>query len=143
MLPHYGISDYKFFDIATNLEWKFNSGNKLEFIEAPFLHFPGAFTTLDLTSSYLFSGDIWAALDVEWSLLVEDFDYHITLMDLFHIDYMASNIAARGYAQRLDNKEILAILPQHGSIIDKDNIQNAIDYLIDLQCGLDLAYPTL
>jgi len=75
--------------------------------------------------------------------LVKDFDYHVILMDLFHIDYMASNLAARGYAQKLDDKKILAILPQHGSIIDKDNVQNAIDYLVDLQCGLDLAYPTL
>jgi len=143
LLPHYGRSDYKFFDIATNHEWVFKSGNRLEFIEAPYLHFSGAFTTLDITSSYLFSGDIWAALDAQWSLLVEDFEYHITLMDLFHIDYMASNIAARGYAQKLDDKHIEAILPQHGSIIDKDNVENAIEYLFDLQCGLDLIYPSL
>lgn len=143
LLPHYGISDYKFFDIAKNLEWKFKSGNILEFISAPFLHFPGAFTTLDLNASFLFSGDIWAALDTEWTLLVEDFDYHTINMDLFHVDYMASNIAARGYALKLDDKLIKAILPQHGSIIDEDNVQNAIEYLVDLQCGLDLEYPTL
>jgi len=143
LLPHYGISNYNFFDISESLYWRFQSGRKLEFIEAPFLHFAGAFTTLDLTSSFLFSGDIWAALDTEWSLIVKDFQYHTTLMDLFHIDYMASNKAALGYAQRLENKTISAILPQHGSIIDEDNVQNAIEYLIDLQCGLDLIYPSL
>jgi len=142
LLPHYGNMDYTFFDISVGLEWRFESGNKLEFIEAPFMHFAGAFTTLDLTSSYLFSGDIWAALDAQWSLFVEDFEYHKTLMDLFHIDYMASNIATKGYAYKLDNKEIKAILPQHGSIIDSNNVPKAIDYLIDLQCGLDLIYPT-
>ena len=142
LLPHYGKSDYNFFDISISLEWRFESGNILEFIEAPFMHFSGAFTTLDLTSSYLFSGDIWAALDIDWSLVVEDFDYHIINMDLFHIDYMASNIATKGYAYKLDNKVIKAILPQHGSIIDSDNIAKAIDYLIDLHCGLDLIYPT-
>jgi len=143
LLPHYGKSNYNFFDITISHEWIFQSGNKLEFIEAPYLHFAGAFTTLDTISSYLFSGDLWAALDAQWSLLVEDFEYHTTLMDLFHIDYMASNIAARGYAQKLDTKHIEAILPQHGSIIDKDNIENAIEYLFDLQCGLDLIYPSL
>jgi len=142
LLPHYGSSDYTFFDISIGLEWRFESGNRLEFIEAPFMHFAGAFTTLDLTSSYLFSGDIWAALDIDWTLIVEDFDYHIINMDLFHIDYMASNIATKGYAYKLDNKEIKAILPQHGSIIDSNNVPKAIDYLIDLQCGLDLIYPT-
>jgi flavorubredoxin len=141
LLPHYGESDYNFFDISISLEWVFESGNKLEFIEAPFMHFAGAFTTLDLTSSYLFSGDIWGALDVEWSLIVEDFKLHIVSMDLFHIDYMASNRATKGFAYKLDNKVIKAILPQHGSIIDSDNVSNAIDYLIDLQCGLDLIYP--
>ena len=143
LLPHYGKSNYNFFDISQNNRWQFKSGNILEFIEAPFLHFSGAFTTLDTTSSYLFSGDIWAALDDEWSLVVKDFEYHTTLMDLFHIDYMASNKAAIGYVQRLEGKEILAILPQHGSIIDTNNIENAIDYLVDLQCGLDVIYPTL
>ena len=64
-------------------------------------------------------------------------------MDLFHIDYMASNKAAVGYVKRLEGKKILAILPQHGSIIDKENIQNAIDYLIDLRCGLDIIYATM
>ena len=143
LLPHYGKSEYNFYDIATNNIWEFKSGHKLEFIEAPFLHFSGAFTVYDITSSFLFSGDIWAALDTQWSLIVKDFDYHITLMDLFHIDYMASNKATRGFAQKLEGRKIEAILPQHGSIIDKNNIQNAIDYLIDLQCGLDLIYPEL
>ena len=143
LLPHYGISEYDFFDITINKYFEFKSGNKLEFIEAPFLHFAGAFTTLDLTVSFLFSGDIWAALDTEWSLVVKDFEYHTTLMDLFHIDYMASNKAALGYTKKLEDKKILAILPQHGSIINEENVENAIEYLVDLQCGLDLIYPSL
>ncbi len=143
LLPHYGVSEYKFFDITIDKYFEFQSGNKLEFIEAPFLHFAGAFTTLDLVTAFLFSGDIWAALDTEWSLIVKDFEYHTTLMDLFHIDYMASNKAALGYAQKLEDKKILAILPQHGSIINEENVENAIEYLVDLQCGLDLVYPSL
>ena len=59
LLPHYGREDYKFYDIVEEPIYRFKSGRELKFIEAPFLHFPGAFTTYDVTSSFLFSGDIY------------------------------------------------------------------------------------
>lgn len=144
LLPHYGISDYKFFDISEHKQFTFKSGRVLEFIEAPFLHFAGAFTTLDKTANFLFSGDIWAALDIDWKLVVDDdFMMHETYMDLFHIDYMGSNIATRGFVKRLDGKIIDALLPQHGSLINTNNVQNALDYLENLQCGTDIIYSDL
>ena len=143
LLPHYGISDYEFYDITESHFFEFKNGLKLQFIEAPFLHFPGAFATLDLTSGFLFSGDVWAALDVNWKLLVEDFSEHEIYLDLFHIDYMASNIAARGFARKLRPLSIEAILPQHGSIINKLFINDAITYLENLQCGTDIIYSDI
>ena len=118
LLPYYGRSGYNFYDISQEGNYVFKSGKILKFIEAPFLHFPGAFTTLDLSANMLFSGDIWAALDIEWNLVVKDFEKHKQNMDLFHIDYMASNIAARGFVRNIENENIQAILPQHGSIIN-------------------------
>jgi len=142
LLPFYGIKgEYDFFDITQ--EFTFSNGKVLSFIESPFLHFPGAFTTYCNTSSFLFSGDIFAALDIEWSLIVEDFDTHKMAMDLFSKDYFASNIATRGYAMKIEDLRIEAILPQHGSIIPKKFVKNSIDYLKDLQCGLDIIYPYL
>ena len=143
LLPHYGKKDYAFHDTAEESTYNFKSGRTLEFIEAPFLHFAGAFTTFDTTENVLFSGDIWAALDIDWELIVQDFDMHETYMDLFHIDYMASNIAARGFVRRLNGKTIEAILPQHGSLINSDNVQNALTYLEELQCGTDIIYSDL
>lgn len=143
LLPHYGISDYNFFDITTTFDYTFASGRKLQFIEAPFLHFPGAFATYDNESGFLFSGDIWAALDVNWKLLVNDFSEHEIYLDLFHIDYMASNKAARGFARKLENFKIKAILPQHGSLINTDLVLDAIFYLENLQCGTDIIYSDL
>ncbi len=140
LLPYYGKSDYEFYNIGDTNNFIFKSGRELKFIEAPFLHFPGAFTTLDLTSNMLFSGDIWAALDIDWNLIVNDFQEHIPYMNLFHIDYMPSNVATNGFAKKIENEKIDAILPQHGSIIDNDNIENAINYLKDLRCGLDIIY---
>jgi len=143
LLPFYGTKgEYDFFDITKN-DFIFSNGKSLSFIPAPFLHFPGAFTTYCNTSKFLFTGDIFAALDIEWSLIVEDFETHKMAMDLFSKDYFASNIATRGYAMKIENLDIEAVLPQHGSILPKKFVKDGIEYLRDLQCGLDLIYPYL
>jgi diguanylate cyclase (GGDEF)-like protein/PAS domain S-box-containing protein len=140
LLPHYGERRYNAFNIEQNPTFTFSSGAILRFIQSPFLHFPGAFVTLDITSGYLFSGDIWAALDIDWKLIVEDFEDHKTKMDLFNKDYMASNLAARGLIRALEAYDIRAILPQHGSLITHNLVRSAFDYLWNLRCGLDLVY---
>ena len=142
LLPHYGHSEYPGFDVEENDSFDFKSGNSLSFIPSPFLHFSGAVTSLDKASGYLFSGDVWAALDVDWRLVVKDFEYHTYKMDLFNQDYMASNRASRGFAESLQGHEIKAILPQHGSIIPERFVPDALLYLDNLQCGLDLIYPS-
>ena len=144
LLPHYGRSDYGFHNVSTEPTYTLPSGRVLRFVEAPFLHFPGAFTTYDRTTRFLFSGDIWAALDIDWTLVVgDDFAEHAKRMDLFHLDYMASGVAARGFVSRLDDIKIDAILPQHGSIIPAAHVQAALDYLRHLRCGLDIVYAGL
>lgn len=143
LLPFYGIKkEYNFFDVTQN-DFTFSNGKTLKFIEAPFLHFPGAFTTYSVDAKFLFSGDIFAALDIEWSLVVEDFEMHKMAMDLFSKDYFPCNKATKGFAQKIEKYEIEAILPQHGSIIPKKFIKDAIKYLKNLKCGLDLIYPDL
>ncbi len=145
LIPHYGISDYVFYDtgLKNKFEFEFKTGEKIHFIEAPFLHFPGAITTYDPISKFLFSGDVWAAIDYEFNFIVNDFESHIAKLNLFHLDYMSSSVAAKGYARKLWNYSIEAILPQHGSIIPEQNVESAIKYLENLYCGLDLIYPDL
>lgn len=140
LLPHYGKLTYPAFEVSEQAVYPLPSGSELRFIEAPFLHFPGAFVTYDTASKMLFSGDIWAALDMNWSLVVDNFDTHMPAMDLFHVDYMASNIASRGFANKLVGVDIEAILPQHGSIITRKHVPEALDYLRNLRCGLDILY---
>ena len=140
LLPFYGTKkDYDFFDVTKN-DFVFSNGEVLKFIEAPFLHFAGAITTYSPKSKFLFSGDIFAALDIEWSLIVEDFETHKMAMDLFSKDYFPCNKATKGFALRLEEVEIEAILPQHGSIIPKKFVKDSIEYLKNLKCGLDLIY---
>ena len=143
LLPYYGKADYSFVNINENPTWFFLSGRQLKFIESPFLHFPGAFATFDVISGFLFSGDVWASIDMDWRLVVDDFNRHELKLNLFHIDYMASNIAARGFVNRLKHFELNALLPQHGSIIPRKHVSKALEYLSDLKCGLDLIYPDL
>lgn len=143
LLPHYGKSDYAYVDVADTPNFSLPSGARLEFIPAPFLHFPGAFASYDAASGFLFSGDIFASLGVNDELWSRNFDTLARNMELFHIDYMASNIAARGFADRLAGLEINAILPQHGCLIGTKQVHPAIHWLASLRCGTDLIYPDL
>ena len=143
LLPHYCHGGYRAVDVEKEDRYVFASGRILRFLPAPFLHFPGALATLDQAAGYLFSGDVWAALDMDWQLLVTDFSYHIEKMDLFHKDYMAGNRAARGFALSLDPAMLNGILPQHGSLIPARFVPQALAYLKSLECGLDLIYPVI
>jgi len=140
LLPHYGRTGDAYHDIEESPNYALSSGRELKFIEAPFLHFPGAFVTYDSHARILFSGDIWAALGTEWKLVVTDFESHIIQMNLFHLDYIPCNAAARGFVKKLADIAIDVILPQHGSVIGPDHVRQALTYLKNVQCGLDIIY---
>jgi flavorubredoxin len=143
LLNYFGVSGYPFINVTSSPTLELPSGAKLTFIGAPFLHSPGAFATYDDAAHSLFSGDIWAALDVDWQLYVTDFEMHRRKMDLFHKYYMASNIAARGFVRCVDKLPLKAILPQHGSLMAGENVEKALQYLRELRCGTDLVYADL
>ncbi|RMH50221.1 MAG: MBL fold metallo-hydrolase [Zetaproteobacteria bacterium] len=140
LLPYFGKRGYRWLDIASDEGVPLAGGERLRFIPAPFLHAPAAFTTYDPVSRFLFSGDIWAAISNDWYLMVHDFTAHRQAMDRFHLHYMACNRACRGFVRRLEGVAIEAILPQHGSIIGPQFVDQALDYLRRLRCGLDLEY---
>ncbi len=143
LLPYYGFpSDVNWLDVSpedsTTLELDHGS---LVFITAPFLHFPEAFVTYDETTGFLFSGDIGAAVEEDWRLVVEDWDRHWQTMLPFHVFYMASRKALRGFLRKIEPFPVSAICPQHGSIIPPAQVQRALESLANLPCGLDLLYP--
>jgi flavorubredoxin len=143
LLPYYGGGEYAFHDVVEQPVYRFISGHEIEFIEAPFLHFAGAFASFDRSSQFLFSGDVWAAIQMNWQLVVNDFEEHQTYLNMFHLDYMASNIACKGFVEKVRPLSPKAILPQHGSIIDSGDVAAALDYLDQIQCGTDIIYPHL
>lgn len=130
--------EYNYFNTERNPTLTLESGAILEFVPSPFMHAPGAVSIYNHYSKTLFSGDIWAAISLEWKLILEDdFSEHIEHMDFFHQGYIASNKAARNFLINFKNKKVTNIMPQHGSIILQENINSAFAYLKDLKCGID------
>jgi len=110
----------------------------LEFIPSPFMHSPGSVAIYNRYTKTLFSGDIWAAISLEWKLILEDdFSEHIEHMDFFHQGYIASNKAARNFLINFKERDVSNIMPQHGSVITQENVNSAFVYLKNLKCGID------
>jgi len=141
LIQHYLPDDkmYNFYNTERNPFLILDSGAKLEFIPSPFMHSPGAVTLYDHHTKTLFSGDIWAAISLEWKLVLEEnsFIEHQENMDFFHQGYIASNKAARNFLINFKDRKVINIMPQHGSVITYKNVNNAFKYLKNLKCGID------
>ncbi|NOY52506.1 MAG: diguanylate cyclase, partial [Deltaproteobacteria bacterium] len=137
LIRHYGLhsDDY---DVAKQ-GWKYTlkSGRVLEFIPTSFLHAPGAIATYDARTRTLFSGDLFGAIGREWSLFADE--EFIAPMEEFHRLYMPSKKILRSCMNRLEGYAIDRILPQHGSILEGEQVKTATARLRELECGIDLS----
>ncbi len=143
LLPYYGLPErVNWLDVSPldNTVLELEHG-VLAFLTSPFLHFPEAMVTFDEASGFLFSSDIGAAIDDDWKLVADDWERHWRTMVPFHVFYMASNRALRGFCEKIAPFPIEAILPQHGSILPKRMVRPALEALRELPCGIDLLYP--
>lgn len=108
------------------------SGRKLQFIQTPYLHFPGSIVTYDRQAKFLLSSDLFGAFAPAWALYAGE-DY-MEGMKTYHEHYMPSHEILGPVMNIFSHLEITAILPQHGSIISKD-IPLYISALENLECG--------
>lgn len=144
LLPYYGFSDdVSWLDVSPNdsTVLELPSGTALAFLTAPFLHFPEAMVTYDEASGFLLSGDIGAAIEQDWRLVANDVEAHWRSMVPFHVFYMASNRAMRGFLDKVAPFPIRAVLPQHGSVLPEAMVRPILAKLRELPCGIDLLYP--
>ncbi len=112
------------------------SGREIQFIPTQYLHSPGSIATYDKKSKSLFTSDIFAAMSHNWTLFAEgDF---LSPMKEFHQTYMPCNQVLRHCMEQFEKMDIDKILPQHGSVLERDDIAKAINYLKTLPCGFDL-----
>ena len=113
-------------------------GGKLYAVPGHFLHSVGNFHLYDPVSKILYTGDLGAALGMEYSE-VTDFDAHLRYMEGFHRRYMTGNRAMRLWANMVRNLDIEIIAPQHGALFrGKPMVQKFIDWCASLECGVDL-----
>lgn len=136
LIRHLGVRS-EFYDVGENdFKMILKSGRELEFIFTPYLHSPGAIATYDHKTKSLFSSDLFGALADAWDLFAnKGFPQN---MDSFHQAYMPSNKNLKNCMEKLEKYDIQRILPQHGSVIEADNVKVAIDHLKQLPCGVDL-----
>jgi flavorubredoxin len=136
LIKHLGIRS-EFYDVGQNdFKMVLKSGRVLEFIYTPYLHSPGAIATFDHKTKTLFCSDIFGAICDEWDLFsTSAFPGN---MDAFHQAYMPSNQNLKNCMKKFMKYDIQRILPQHGSVIEGENVKVAIEHLMQLPCGVDL-----
>jgi len=114
------------------------AGARLKLLPAHFIHSAGNFQIYDPVSKILYSGDLGASLGQTY-VKVTDFDDHIQYMAGFHRRYFPTNKVLRLWADMIAPLDIEIIAPQHGAMImGKENVQRFIQWVRELDCGLDL-----
>ena len=140
-IPHFGL-DKLVLDRLTPIP---DEGMKLDLdgatqwiLPAHFLHSCGNFQVYDETSKILYTGDLGAALGMDYRS-VPDFDAHLQYMQGFHERYMGGNAAMKAWAEMVSELEIEIIAPQHGAYFKgKEMVGRFIDWAGSLRCGIDI-----
>jgi len=132
LIQYYGIQSEYYLLEENNYELTLQSGRVLKFIQTPYLHFPGAFVTYDYKTKTLLSSDLFGAFSYNRTLYADD--TYMEKMLTFHEHYMPSNAVLRPVMDVLLSHDIELIMPQHGSIINKE-VKKYIKALRTLECG--------
>jgi flavorubredoxin len=108
-------------------------------IPAHFLHSEGNFQFYDPIAKILFSGDMGAGMgNIENYEPVDDFQAYLPNIESFHRRYMCGNKACRYWVNMVRTLDIEWIVPQHGRPYRGQSITHFLDWVENLQCGLDL-----
>ena len=107
-------------------------------LPAHFMHSCGNLHVYDPVSKILYSGDLGASLGQDY-MEVTDFESHLQYMEGFHKRFIVSKKILNVWSKMIQSLDIETIAPQHGAIIKgKENIAKFIDWLNNLECGIDL-----
>ena len=113
---------------------------KLKALPAHFMHAEGNFQFYDPISKILFSGDMGANLcpDEDLNNPVTQFSEILPYLDGFHKRYMNSNKVCRFWVNMVRQLDISMIVPQHGRAFSGKAMAEFLNYIENLQCGIDL-----
>jgi len=108
-------------------------------LPAHFMHAEGNFQFWDPVSRILFSGDLGVSLgtSAEASKPITSLAPNIPRMEGFHRRYMVSQKVLRLWAHMVRQLPIHMIVPQHGAPLAGPAVQEFIDWIETLSCGVD------
>ncbi|MHA1682008.1 MAG: MBL fold metallo-hydrolase [Promethearchaeota archaeon] len=133
LIPYYDIkTEVTTVDDGDAIE--LSDDRSIVFLTAPYLHFAGSHVSYDTKTKTLFSGDIFGAFSVDWSLFANE--NYIEAMRIFHEPYIAHISIIKSFVKKVQDfgLEIKMVCPQHGSII-KDDVGKYIDALLSFEVG--------
>lgn len=144
-LPHFGIDKLlsdRLVAVPDGGAWITLGARELLILPAHFLHSCGNLQVFDPTSRILFSGDLGAAIGVDYSV-VTDFEAHRPFIETFHRRYMGSTRALRAWVRMVRDLDIQTIAPQHGALFKgPEMVGQFLDWCEGFVCGID-AYEHL
>ena len=113
---------------------------QLKALPAHFMHAEGNFHFYDPISKILFSGDMGANLGPKADLdtPVTNFQEILPFLDGFHRRYMNGNKVCRFWVNMVRQLDIKMIVPQHGRAFSGKAIGEFLNYIENLECGMDL-----
>lgn len=136
LIYHYGITSGLYAVDEHDCRYVTKNGRELRFVHTPYLHSPGAIMTFDLATRSLFSSDIFGSIARRTSLWADHTFPQI--LQRWHEQIMPANQFLRRALDQVEALEPERILPQHGVLIPKERIAEALAFLRDLPCGYDL-----
>lgn len=112
----------------------------LEILPTPYCHFVGAFAVYDRQTRMLFTGDLFGGLNPAGNMSLYATEDHWEGIRTFHEIYMPTRQAVRRVIDAIYRMESppLAIVPQHGSILQGDIMHSFLKRLYNLPMGLDI-----
>lgn len=106
-------------------------------LPAHFLHAEGNFHFWHPEAGILFSGDLGVSLGVDPRTAVRSLAEQLPHMVPFHRRYMASGKILRLWARMVKPLPIRMIVPQHGAPLEGPAVNEFIEWVQDLECGID------
>ncbi|GAX61147.1 flavoprotein [Candidatus Scalindua japonica] len=135
LIRHYGINSNIYEVDKHDNKLKLKSGRVLEFFHTPYLHSPFAMIMYDVKTKTLFTSDLLGGISKNWSLFAEK--GFLESMKVWHQMTMPSSHILKKCMNGLEKLELERILPQHGSILQGDQIKEAIECLKSIKCGVE------
>jgi flavorubredoxin len=150
-IRHYAVSSPLVSLNKLKFEYAFSSGRRLQFIKTPYSHSAGSFMTFDPRTGVLFTSDLFGSYGVKWELFLQLAADCIECKNLshcpkrlpncpindilnFHRKIMTSTKSLRYSLKQVAKIPFKILAPQHGSIIDDDDIAQ---YVVKLLTALE------